>query len=115
MEIPSIHSTQLYTQAARKRRAGVKFTQTVPQETARDSVKISDKAQSRWKALDTLNSLLDLDKPQNSLLSLHSAEAVGKMLKTLSNRGIIGFETGRVGHENGTRYAATVIGLSTQV
>ena len=112
MEIPSIHSTQLYTQAARERRAGVKFTQTVPQEAARDSVKISDKAQNRWKALDTLNNLLDLEKTKSSFLSLHSAEAVGKMLKTLSSRGIIGFETGRVGQESGTRYAATVIGLS---
>ena len=111
MEIPSIHSTQLYTQAARERRAGVKFTQTVPQESARDTVQISDKAQQRWKALDTLNHLLDLDKQKGAILSLHSAEAVGKMLQTLTNRGIIGFETGKIGHENGTRFAATVIGL----
>ena len=113
MEIPSIHSTQLYTQAARERRAGVKFTETEPQGSARDRVQISDKAQNRWKALDTLNNLLDLDKGNTSLLSLHSAEAVGKMLQTLASRGIVGFETGRVGNEDGTRYAATVIGLST--
>ena len=111
MEIPSIHSTQLYTQAARERRAGVKFTQTVPQESARDTVQISDKAQNRWTALDTLNNLLDLDNKKTAILSLHSAEAVGKMLQTLSSRGIVGFETGRIGHETSTRYAGTVIGL----
>ena len=113
MEIPSIHSTQLYTQAARERRAGVKFTATEPQESARDRVQISKKAQSRWKALDTLNSILDLNQTSVPLLSLHSAEAVGKMLQTLAGRGIVGFETGRVGNEDGTRYAATVIGLGT--
>ena len=113
MEIPSIHSTQLYSQAARKRRPGVKFSETKPQESARDSVQISDKAQKRWKALDTLNSLLDLRHQEAPILSLHSAEAVGKMLQTLASRGIVGFETGHVGHETGTRYAATVVGLTS--
>ena len=111
MEIPSIHSTQLYTQAARERRAGVKFKQTVPQESARDSVQISDKAQQRWKALDTLNNLLDIDNNKSTLLSLHSAEAVGKMLQVLTSRGIVGFETGQIGNESGTRFAATVVGV----
>ena len=113
MEIPSIHSTQLYSQAARKRRPGVKYTETEPQRSVRDSVQISDKAQKRWKALDTLNSLLDLGQENTPLLSLHSAEAVGKMLQTLASRGIVGFETGRVGNEKGTRYAATVVGLTS--
>ena len=110
MEIPSIHSTQLYSQAARERRPGIKFTETVPQESARDTVQISDKAQIKWKALDTLNNILDLDKTTD-VLSLHSAAAVGQMLKTLANRGIVGFERGKIGDEAGTRYASNVIAL----
>ena len=113
MEIPSIHSTQLYSQAARERRPGVKFDATEPQRNTRDSVNISDKAQSRWKAMDALNNILNLGQKKTSVLSLHSAEAVGKMLQTLASRGIIGFESGRIGHETGTRYLSTVLGQHT--
>ena len=76
-------------------------------------MQISDKAQKRWKALDTHNSLFDLRHQEAPILSLHSAEAVGKMLQTLASRGIVGFETGHVGHETGTRYATTVVGLTS--
>ena len=113
MEIPSIHSTQLYSQAARKRRPGVKFNAIEPQRDTRDRVKISDQAQNRWKAMDALNHILDLDQKKTNVLNLHSAAAVGKMLQTLASRGIVGFESGRVGHEPGTRYLSTVLGQHT--
>jgi hypothetical protein len=113
MEIPSIHSTQLYSQAALVRRPGIKSIENQPPKTARDTVNISTEAHNRWKALDTLNSLLDLGKSDVSVLSLHSAQALGEMLKALASRGVIGFEAGTIGNESGTRYAGTIVGLTT--
>lgn len=95
------------------RRPGIKFIETDPQKTARDTVNISNEAQNRWKALNTLNSILDLDKGTVPPLSLHSAQALGEMLKTLTSRGIIGFESGRIGDEPGTRFAGTIVGLTS--
>ena len=112
MEIPSIHSTQLYSQAAQVRRPGIKLIETDAPKTARDTVNISTDAENRWKALNTLNSILDLDKTNPPPLSLHSAQALGEMLKSLTSRGIIGFESGLIGEEPSTRYAGTVIGLT---
>ena len=113
MEIPSIHSTQLYSQAAHQRRPGIKQTQTEPQKSASIIVNISDKAENRWRALESLNAILELNQTTAPVLSLHSAQALGKMMQTLSKRGIIGLESGKVGDEAGTRYAATVIGIGT--
>jgi hypothetical protein len=90
MEIPSIHSTQLYSQAAHLRRPGVKFFETESPKTARDQVTISNDAQNRLKALETLNSILDLKKNCIPALSLHSPQALGEMMNVLSARGIAG-------------------------
>ena len=74
-------------------------------------MKISATAQNRWSSLQKLDSILDLNKGNATVLSLHSAQALGKILKSLTKRGMIGFEFGEINDKPAQRLPGTINGL----